>query len=303
MAPASTQSGRYLLIGVACGLATALIWSIWAIATRHAVTGQLGPGDVTFLRFSVSALFLSPVLWFARSSLRRTPLTYLAVMVVGAGAPFMLTTSAGMQFAPASHVATLMIGLMPIFVALLSTLVFGSKLTTRQICGVAVVFTGILFIGGHSLVFNRAAGEWRGDALFICAGFLFATFTVAQRAAGLSPWVATAWVNVTSAVLFTPIYLIWMSPKLSAAPASEVLTQIVAQGVAVSILALLLYAEAVRRLGATRAAVIGALCPAFTAVLAFLLLGEIPTLVTFAGVALVMLGVLVVVFNQPSSKA
>lgn len=294
----TSGASSQVAIGVACGLATAFIWSIWAIATRHAVTGVLGPGDVTFLRFAVSAVVLTPLLWIGRATLRNTPFRYLLIMVVGAGAPFMLTTSTGMKYAPASHVATLMIGLMPIFVALLSSLVLKSHLTTKQIVGVTVVFTGVMFIGGHSLLFNREAGEWRGDALFVAAGFLFATYTVAQRLSGLSPWLATAWVNVISAALFSPVYFIWMSPKLQQASASEVLVQIGAQGIAVSILALWLYTEAIKRLGATRAAIIGALCPALTAALAFPILGEIPSIITLTGVALVMVGVMVVVFNQ-----
>ncbi|MGJ0223597.1 DMT family transporter, partial [Streptococcus pyogenes] len=152
-----------------------------------------------------------------------------------------------------------------------------------------------------ALLMNRAAGEWRGDALFILGGFLFAMFTGAQRASGISPWTATALVNVTSALIFTPIYLLFMQPRLTTAPVAEVLTQVGAQGIAVSVLALWLYSEAVKRLGATRAAVIAALCPAFTAVLAYFILGEQPPMATLAGIVLVMTGVMAVVFGQ--SKA
>jgi len=288
-------------IGVICGLLTALIWSTWAIATRHAVTGSLGPGDVTFLRFAVSGLLLAPVLWHGRGQLKGVRPLLLLAMVTGAGAPFMLSTSTGMQFAPASHVATLMIGTMPVFVAILSSTLYGQHLSRAQLSGMALVLLGILFIGGYSLLFNRQAGEWRGDALFLFAGFLFAAFTVAQRNSGVSPWVATALVNVVSAAAFTPIYLLWMTPRLAQAPLQEVLTQVAAQGIAVSILALWLFSEAVKRLGATRAAVIGALCPALTAVLGIVLIGEVPTIMTLAGVAAVMLGVLTVVFNQNRS--
>lgn len=286
-------------VGVACGLMTALIWSTWAIATRHAVTSSLGPGDVTFLRFAVSGLLLLPVLWLGRHQLRGVRPLLLLAMVTGAGAPFMLSTSTGMQFAPASHVATLMIGTMPVFVAILSSTLYGQHLSRTQVYGMVLVLMGIVFIGGHSVVFNRQAGEWRGDALFLFAGFLFAAYTVAQRNSGVSPWVATALVNVVSAAVFTPVYLLWMTPKLAQAPVQEVITQVAAQGIAVSILALWLFSEAVKRLGATRAAVIGALCPALTAVLGIFLIREIPSIATLAGVTAVMLGVLTVVFNQP----
>ena len=53
---------RSIWIGACCGLAVALIWSSWTVATRVAVTHSLGPADVTFLRFGVSGLLLWPVL-------------------------------------------------------------------------------------------------------------------------------------------------------------------------------------------------------------------------------------------------
>jgi len=286
-------------LGVLCGLLTALIWSFWSIATRHAVTSSLGPGDVTFLRFGVSGVLLAPILWTNRAKLRSVRGPYLIAMLVGAGAPFMLTTSTGMQFAPASHVAMLMIGTMPVFVALLASTLFKQRLTNAQVLGMAIVFTGVMFIGGHSLLFNRQAGEWRGDVLFVLAGLMFASFTVAQRNSGLTPWVATAFVNVTSAALFTPVYLLWMSPKLGHASLNELLVQIGAQGLAVSVLALWFFSEAVARLGATRAAVFGALCPAITATMGIVILNEVPSAATLMGISAVMLGVLTVVFNPP----
>jgi drug/metabolite transporter (DMT)-like permease len=191
-----------------------------------------------------------------------------------------------------------MIGTMPIWVAVLSSVFYKQHLSRLQKLGMLIVFGGVFTIGGHALIFNREAGEWRGDALFLLAGFLFAVFTVAQRNSGTSPWVATAFVNVLSALIFTPIYLLWMKSGLGDAPLQDLLLQVATQGIAVSILALWLFSEAVRRLGATRAAVIGAMCPALTGLLAFLVLGEIPTVATLLGVVAVMSGVLIVVSNQ-----
>ena len=183
-APAARQS---LVIGVFCGLAVALIWSSWSVATRFAVTTSLGPHDVTFLRFGVSALFLWPVLARKGLGVAQIGMVRLSIMVLGAGVPFMLLGSVGMQFAPASHVATLMIGTMPIWVAVLSGLLFGERFTQRQLGGMATVVAGVLCIGGYALLADRAAGEWRGDLLFLLAGLCFASFTVAQRRSGIGP--------------------------------------------------------------------------------------------------------------------
>ena len=207
----------------------------------------------------------------------------------------MMLGSVGMRFAPASHVATLMIGTMPIWVAVLSGVLFGEKFSRQQLGGMAVVLAGVLCIGGYALLANRAAGEWRGDLLFLLAGLCFASFTIAQRRSGISPWHATALVNVCSAVLFAPIYFFWFTPNIFTAPPAAVGFQVVAQGILVAILGMYFYTEAVRRLGAPRAAIFGALAPALAALIGALFLKEIPAALTLAGIALVMGGVALVV--------
>lgn len=294
---------RTLTLGVLCGLAVALIWSGWAVATRFAVTTTLAPPDVTFLRFGVSAIFLWPVLLRGGLNLKKIGAGRLLVMVVGAGAPFMLLSSIGMRFAPASHVATLMIGIMPIFVAVLSALLFGERFARSQLLGMGIVVAGVAAIGGESLVINRGGGEWRGDLLFLLSGLLFASYTVAQRRSGISSWQATALVNVGSCVIFTPIYFLWLHPNIFTAPPHVVVFQALAQGIGVAIAGLYFYSEAVRCLGATRAAMFGALVPALAIMIGIPALGESPAWVAAMGIALVMGGVLLVVMGaRPQAR-
>lgn len=294
---AGSASRRATTLGILCGLAVALIWSSWSVATRFAVTTTLGPHDVTFLRFGVSALLLWPILIRNGLGIEKIGIVRLLVMVLGAGVPFMMLGSVGMQFAPASHVATLMIGTMPIWVAVLSGLFFGERFAKQQLAGMVVVVAGVLCIGGYALFANRAAGEWRGDLLFLLAGLCFASFTIAQRRAGVSPWHATALVNVCSAVMFAPVYFIWLKPNIFLAPPAAVAFQVVAQGIAVAILGMYFYTEAVRRLGAPRAAIFGALAPGFAVLIGMLFLKEVPAWLTLVGIALVMGGVALVVMG------
>lgn len=191
---------------------------------------------------------------------------------------------------------------MPIWVALLSAVFYGERFSRAQVCGLLTVIAGAACMGGYALIAHRAQGEWRGDLLFLCGGLLFASYTVTQRRSGISPWQATAQVNVGSALLFAPIYFLFLNPAIFSAPVRDVLFQVVAQGVCVAILAMFFYAEAVRRLGAPRAAIFGALAPALAVLMGMPLLDEFPSGGTLAGIALVMLGVLLVVMGaRPKS--
>lgn len=207
----------------------------------------------------------------------------------------MLLGSIGMQFAPASHVATLMIGMMPIWVALLSSVLFGVRFSGRQLSGFVTVVVGVLCIGGYSLIANRMAGEWQGDLLFLLAGLFFASFTVTQRRSCISPWHATALINCLSALLFAPIYFFWLKPRIFTAPVGEVAFQFVAQGIAVAILGMFFYTETVRRLGAPRAAIFGALAPALAVLIGAIFLREVPAGLTLVGIGLVMCGAALVI--------
>jgi drug/metabolite transporter (DMT)-like permease len=301
-ARSSTPRPHGLLWGVLCGLAVALVWASWTVATRFAVTTNLAAHDVTFLRFGVSALFLWPILLRQGFGFGQIRFVHLAVMVLGAGVPFMMLASLGMRFAPAAHVATLMIGMMPIWVALLSGLLFGEKFSPRQLGGMGTVVVGVLCIGGYALLGNRAAGEWRGDLLFLLGGLCFAGFTIAQRRSGVSPWHATALVNVYSAILFAPIYLLVLQPNIFTAPAAAVWFQVIAQGIAVAIAGMFFYTQAVRLLGAPRAAIFGSLVPALAALIGAVFLREIPSWLTVMGIALVTAGVVLVVTGGARPK-
>lgn len=286
---------RDFVVGLFCGLGVALIWSAWLVMTRRAVTTSLAPQDVTFLRYAVSSLFLAPIAWVYRSRLRSVPLPRALTMVIGAGVPFMLLSSVAMQFAPAAHGATLQIGMNPIFVALLSVAFLGERLARLQRAGIAMVLGGVGMLALDPFLADPGSSHWRGDLLFVCAALLFAGFTVAQRQAGLSALQAIALVNVTSFLLYAVPYFTLMSPRLLQAPLPDLLAQAFAQGIANALLALFLYAEAVRRLGSTRAAVIGALVPAVTMVLGAVFLGETPSGFTVFAAACVTAGVAFVV--------
>jgi len=289
-AAASDPDRRNLYLGVGAGLLVVLCWAGWVIATRFAVTTHLRPVDVAFLRYAVPTMALAPVLWRRGLGFRQIGVRRTLLLVAGAGLPFLLVSSTGMRFAPASDVGAVMVATMPVFVAVFSALLGGERFDRTRVVGFAVVVAGVLGIAAHGL-FDGAAGAWRGHLLFLAAAALFATYTVTLRRAGVSPWHAAAIVNVYSLLAFAPVYFLVFGSQLMAAPAHEVITQAAMQGVVAGIIALFMFGEAVRRLGASRAAVLGALTPVFVALLGIPLLGEFPSRLTWLAIVAVSLGV------------
>jgi len=283
---------RGAAIGILYGMLVVLMWSSWVVATRFAVTTQLTPYDVAFIRYIVASAILSPILFRHGFALRKIGLRRTAVLACGAGVPFLIMSSTGMSFAPASAAGSVMIGTMPLFVALLSATVGGERFSAARKCGFIVVILGVFFIASQGLA-TLQEGAWRGYPFFLCAAALWAGYTMAFRGAGIGPWHAAALINVYSLLVFAPIYLVGLDKHLATATASELILQAVMQGIVSAVAGLYFYGQAIRRLGASRAAVITSLTPVAVALLGSFFLNEQPNDITWIGIAFVSVGVAV----------
>jgi drug/metabolite transporter (DMT)-like permease len=293
---------RNLAIGVGAGALAVLSWAAWLVGTRFAVTTHLHPVDVAFVRYLVSAVLLAPVLWRYGFGLRQLGLARTALLVGGAGLPFLLVASSGMKFAAASDAGAVMMGTMPVFVALFSALVSGERFDAMRLIGFGAVLAGIVGIAAHGL-FDLQSGAWRGHILFLVAAAMFAIYTVTFRRSGLSPWHGAAIVNAYSLALFAPVYLYLYGSSLASAPVGEMATQGLVQGVLAGIVALFFFGESVRRLGAARAAVLGSFAPVLGALLAMPLLGEYPSRLAWVAIVAVSVGVVLASGGLSVSKS
>lgn len=281
---------RNIAIGVLFGILVVAMWSAWVVATRFAVTTELHPFDVAFIRYVVASAILSPIVVRHGLALRALGFGRTALLVCGAGLPFLLMSSTGMSFAPASAAGSVMIGTMPLFVALLSAIFDGERFSALRKAGFAAVVIGVVLIASQGFA-QFQAGAWRGYPFFLCAALLWAGYTIAFRRAGIGAWHAAALINVYSLVIFAPIYLLAVPSRLPTAAVSDIVLQAVMQGLVSAIAGLYFYGQAIRRLGASRAAVMTSLTPVAVALLGLWLLNEVPSGVAWAGIALVSAGV------------
>ena len=75
----------------------------------------------------------------------------------------------------------------------------------------------------------------------MCASLAWATYSVMVRKWVFDVWVLTRFLAVASALVYIPIYLLWLPKNLSAAPWSMLALQAVYQGVITTIVAMLLF--------------------------------------------------------------
>ncbi len=280
------------LKGAAYGLAAASIWAGSSVVTRLAVTTSRGASDIVALRCGVAGLLLAPVLVRRGLARERLGRLGLGVLIAGVGAPYVLGAATGLHFARACDGGAPNPGCMPLFVALIAAMVVGEKLSATRMLGLSLILAGaVTIVGWHAQGRDAAWSTSRlfGDLLFLIAAFLTACFTFVMRHAKLDPRHATALAATGPLLIYLPIYFALYGARFARIPLADLAIQALFQGVAVSIISLVLYGRAVVILGASGGAAFGALLPALSALLAIPLLGEWPSqsvLVVSAGVDL-----------------
>ncbi len=299
MSAEATDHRRTLLTGIAIGLITALLWGSWAVVSRIGVTGALDFWDMSAIRFLVAGVVLLPVIirrGIDASGLAGVPWRFAIPMCMGAGVPYTLLVFAGLQSAPAGHQAVIGPAGVLLFSVAMSWMFLREPIGRAGVIGLALIAGGVIAQGWDGLFGGGEIG--RGHLLFVLAALLWSTFTVTARAGRVSALLATAIVSFASMITYGLAYLAVAGHRLIAAPWTEVLFQGVFQGFLTAIIALILYTRTIELLGASRTALFTALVPGLGNLIAWPVLGEVPSIAGFVGIALCSFGMAVAIASR-----
>jgi drug/metabolite transporter (DMT)-like permease len=274
------------VLAVGAALLAMLIYAGQFVLSRWSMRRTLSLWDLAALRFTVAGLLSLPIVIHQRPA-GAVAWGRIAVLSVAAGAPYTLIMYTGLTLAPASHAAVIITGGMPVVATLLTWLWLGERPRPSKALGLALIVIGLTLVGWPQLVAGGSA--WRGDALFTVAAVLWALFTVGARRWRIDPLPATAAMWVL-ALPYIPIYAAVAGARVLNAPRGEVVFQALFQGLGVAIVALALYAWAIRVLGDGLASLFSPLVPVFAAVLGVVVLDEVPAPVQIVGIAGVIVG-------------
>lgn len=283
-------------MGVVAILSVVCIYAANLVATRYSVLNGLTSLDLVALRYAVAGLVLMP--YFCRLGLRDLGgLGWSKGIILSclAGAPYMVVFFYGLSFAPASHGAVLNPGIVP------SVVFIGMVFLGRQPFSAARAFSLLLIVLGLVLVtrssFSTQDQVLFGDILLFVTGVSWGLFTLLAKLWELRPMQAAAVVSVIS-LLYLPPYMLFCYSGFESASVTHVAAQAVFQGLVNSIATIYLVTYAVQKLGAQLTSLFSPLVPVLTTLLAVPLLGEIPAAVQWAGVLVVVLGMLSAAWGQ-----
>jgi drug/metabolite transporter (DMT)-like permease len=287
---AAARGGKDIVLGVACGVGAATFWAGGFAAARHGIAVGLSPFDIAFHRYVwAGVLFLPEVLRHGVNNLNGIGwMRGLALVLLG-GLGQAVVSAAGFLLVPLAHGGVIQPSSAALTGLLLAVLILGEKPPPIRVYGAIVIVAGIVVIGGEGAASIGGHGLL-GDFTFALAGLMFATFGILLRMWRINPTRATAVIS-TLTLLYVPIHAaVFGFDRMIAAGWLENALQAVVQGVFSGPMAIYLFARSVMLLGASRAAVFPSLVPGLTLFVGFVALGEVPSVLQLAGLAIVLAG-------------
>lgn len=280
---------------IAIGLAFALMWSS-AFATARIIVADAPPLLSLALRFGLTGLVAVTAArvmgqdWRLPGGLRGPQARAVLIFGLCQNALYLGLNFVAMQWIEAS-LAAIIASSMPLIVAGLAWAFRGEKTTALGLAGLVAGMAGVALIMGTRV---QGGADPLAIALCILGALALAVATLTVRGAsgagnllmivGLQMLVGCGALALASALTEVP------QIALSARWIAAFLYQCFVPGLA----ATLLWFALVRRIGALRAATFHFLNPAFGVAIAAALLGETVTRTDLIGVAIAMVGILIV---------
>ena len=271
-----------------------LFWAGNQVMGR-AAAGEVPPITLGCLRWIMATCLILPFAWNAVKAdwpVIRANIWLLAFLGIIGGGAINTFSYIGLNYTTATN-ALILNSAAPIFIVMFCYLIFGDRITLRQLCGIMVSIAGVLIVVLHGdLGALTHMSLNRGDVLVLvgmaCWG-IYTTFL--RKRPAISPLSFAASTFAAAAIVNIPLALI--EAAMGHLPRASLWTAgaIVYVGIFPSVIAYLFYNRGVELIGGNRAGIFNHLVPVFGAVLAFVFLGETPGLYHAAGFAMILAGV------------
>ena len=284
-----TAHHAYILLAL-----TTLFWGGNSIAGKLAV-GHVSPMIIVTSRWVVVALAL---FIFCRGrivedwAVARARLPYLFLLGAAGFTGFSVALYYALVYTTALN-ASILQGSMPLFVFLVSYILFSSRVVKEQVGGFLLSFLGVIAVAaqgklGNLLTLNVNAG----DALMLVAIVSYAIYTSGLRSKPALHWTSLMFVLCLAAAL-TSLPLLAVEAMQGATMLPDARGWLVVLYIIVfpTLLAQVFFIRAVELIGPNRAGLFINLLPVWGALLAVLLLGETFQLYHGLALALILAGI------------
>ncbi|WP_286376080.1 DMT family transporter [Acinetobacter sp. R933-2] len=269
---------------------TMCIWGGFTITSRLNALWHISPWDITALRFSLAFCILMPILIIKKDTAflwKKEPF----ILAMLGGVIYCLTSYSAFHYVPAAHAAIFLNGCIPLTTAIAAFFLFQQPFDRNTWISLVIMISAVVLMS--TLMYQETGVAFGfGDGLFFLSAIWWGIFTVLLKQWKLSAWHSMAGVAIWSAIIYIPIYLLFLPKHLDQASFSHLAIQTIFHGIFVVIIATLSYVEAIKRLGAFQTGSIVTLAPFIAAIIAVPLLNEPLSLAMLCGLVGMGIGAL-----------
>jgi len=272
-----------------------VVWGFSFIATKNALN-EVSPEVIVFLRQILGILFLSAVALKQKNSfavnLRDHGWIFLLALIACIHLWIQVT---GLQWTSASNTGWI-IGITPVFMAILSLIFFKEKIHFKQTAGIIIAFLGLLLLVSKGNIFEIDLIKNKGDALVVGSSITWSVYSMVNKKITLhySPLMTILYMFIFVAVFIAPFTInehnINSALNLSLSGGMSILFL----GIICSGAAYALWAQSLKEMSASRVGAFLYLEPFVTFFGAWALLNEQITFLTLLSGLIILGGVVLV---------
>lgn len=254
-----------------------------------------GPVTIVLFRLLISATLLFPILKISKRLVvpDRKDLGYLLLITFFEPFLYFMGESFGLQYL-SSTVGSVIIATIPVVSPFAAYFFYRKKINFRNIAGIIISLVGVLMVIyeiGMGLTASPIGVILQFSAVFSAVGYTVVLHRISQQMNNLS---IIFFQNVIGAVYFFPFWFFFEKDQFLTTPYNpDSFRAIIYLAIFASTLAFVFFTFSVRQIGLTKANMFTNIIPVFTALFAWIILGDQITLQKIMGILVVITGLFI----------
>ncbi len=280
--------------GIIFVLIAAAFWGTMGVFVRYLNAAGLASLEITQIRITVGFLCIGCyLLLFRRDLLRIKRKDLWCFLGTGIVSLLLFSTSyfKSIELGVSLSTAAILLYTAPIFVMLMSLVLFKEKLTLPKVAALVLSFVGCILVSG---IGGGSLGNPVGIALAIASGFFYALYSIFSRYAIQRGYTALTIVFYT--FLFCSLGCAFMADweciaRVTFVPDWKIILLALGLGVITGFLPYVFYSLGLEHMESSRASIIASLEPVVGTLCGMIFFSEFPTPLAVVGILLVLAAV------------
>ncbi len=276
-------------------LLAVILWGNSFIATKLALR-ELNPQTIILLRLLLGIVLLAVFAIYTKKDFTLNLKNHGAIFILALIAVFHLWIQVtGLEYTSAASTGWI-VGVTPVFMAILSIIFFKEKLSKTKIIGIIVAFSGLILLVSRSNMSNIKFIEQKGDLLVLASAFTWSVYSLVNKKISLKypPMMTILFLFIMMAVIISPFTVTRQSINAVIHLSLIGWGSILFLGIFCSGIAYVLWAKSLKELDATKVGSFLYLEPFVTVLSAWLILSETITLTIILSGLIITVGVILV---------